>query len=45
MRNSSFKLLIVDDEPNLRSGLAKGLTNEVDAIAIAQDADEALSLF
>lgn len=45
MRNSSFKLLIVDDEPNIRSGLAKGLTNEVDAIATAGDADEALALF
>jgi DNA-binding NtrC family response regulator len=45
MNNSSFKILIVDDEPNIRSGLAKGLTSEADTIATAGDADEALSLF
>ena len=45
MNNSSFKILIVDDEPNIRAGLAKGLTSEADTIATAGDADEALSLF
>lgn len=45
MNNSSFKILIVDDEPNIRSGLAKGLAREADTVATAGDADEALSLF
>ena len=38
MTNSSFKILIVDDEPNIRSGLAKGLTSEADTIDTAGDA-------
>ncbi|HRA87212.1 MAG TPA: sigma-54 dependent transcriptional regulator [Planctomycetaceae bacterium] len=45
MNNSSFSVLIVDDEPNIRSGLAKGLINEADSIDTAKDADEALSAF
>ena len=45
MNNSSFKILIVDDEPNIRAGLAKGLASEADVIATAGDADEALALF
>lgn len=45
MNNFTFRILIVDDEPNIRSGLAKGLTNEATAIATAEDADEALNLF
>lgn len=45
MNNSGFKILIVDDEPNIRAGLAKGLASEADAIATTGDADEALALF
>ncbi len=45
MNNFNFRILIVDDEPNIRSGLAKGLMNEATAIAIAEDADQALKLF
>ncbi|TWU46916.1 sigma-54-dependent transcriptional regulator [Rubripirellula reticaptiva] len=40
-----FRLLVVDDEPNIRSGLAKGLTRVVDVIETAADADEALDKF
>ncbi len=36
MNNFNFRILIVDDEPNIRSGLAKGLTNDATAIAIAE---------
>jgi DNA-binding NtrC family response regulator len=45
MTNSSFSVLIVDDEPNIRSGLAKGLINEADSIDTAKDSDEALLTF
>lgn len=45
MNNFNFRILIVDDEPNIRSGLAKGLTNEATAIATADNADQALKLF
>ncbi|MCA9053439.1 MAG: response regulator, partial [Planctomycetaceae bacterium] len=40
-----FAILIVDDEPNIRSGLAQGLAKEVDHVETAQDADEALAKF
>lgn len=39
------RLLIVDDEPNICSGLAKGLTKEAEVIDTASDAKEALSRF
>lgn len=45
MTSSSFSVLIVDDEPNIRSGLAKGLISEADTIETAKDADEALLAF
>jgi len=32
MNRSEFSVLIVDDEPNIRSGLQKGLVNEADRI-------------
>ena len=38
-----FGVLIVDDEPNIRSGLAKGLSGEATLLATAANADEALS--
>ncbi len=40
-----FRLLIVDDEPNIRSGLAKGLAKLVDQVETAGDIDEALQKF
>ena len=40
-----FGVLIVDDEPNIRTGLAKGLAAEADTIDTAADADEALAKF
>ncbi len=40
-----FRILIVDDEPNIRSGLVKGLVGEADEVAAAQDGTEALTLF
>lgn len=40
-----FGVLIVDDEPNIRSGLAKGLASESDHIDTAANAEEALELF
>ncbi len=39
MTNSSFDVLIVDDDPNIRSGLAKGLISEADSIDTANDSD------
>ena len=38
------RILIVDDEPHIRSGLKKGLANEADEIAIAGDVNQALDL-
>ncbi len=40
-----FNILIVDDEPNIRSGLAKGLAKEADRIETAGDVNEALDRF
>jgi two-component system NtrC family response regulator len=40
-----FHLLIVDDEPNIRSGLAKGLAKVVDKIETAGSVNEALDKF
>lgn len=40
-----FNILIVDDEPNIRSGLSKGLQREADKIATAGDAAEAIDRF
>ena len=40
-----FSVLIVDDEPNIRSGLAQGLAKVVDYVETAADADEALDKF
>ena len=40
-----FAVLIVDDEPNIRSGLAKGLAAEADTIETAANANEALAKF
>jgi CheY-like chemotaxis protein len=39
-----FRILIVDDEPNIRSGLMKGLVGEADEVVAAQDGTEALTL-
>ncbi|MGV3485783.1 MAG: sigma-54-dependent transcriptional regulator [Planctomycetaceae bacterium] len=43
--NFNFGVLIVDDEPNIRNGLAKGLAGEADFISTAADADDAMSQF
>lgn len=40
-----FSVLIVDDEPNIRSGLAKGLANEVDFVDTASSVHEAIEKF
>ncbi|MCO8121396.1 sigma-54 dependent transcriptional regulator [Stieleria sp. TO1_6] len=40
-----FGVLVVDDEPNIRSGLAKGLAADADHLSTAGTADEALALF
>ncbi len=45
MSTEKFSVLIVDDEPNIRSGLAKGLASEVEFIQTSATPDEALSLF
>lgn len=45
MSARNFRILIVDDEPNIRSGLAKGLAGEADEVAVAKDGVEALALF
>ncbi|MCA9070982.1 MAG: response regulator, partial [Planctomycetaceae bacterium] len=38
-------ILIVDDEPNIRAGLAKGLERIVDRVATAGNVNEALDTF
>jgi len=45
MNEQSFQILIVDDEPNIRSGLAMGLAGAGFDIATASDASEARALF
>jgi len=45
MTSEDFGVLIVDDEPNIRSGLAKGLADEANLLTTAGDADEALAKF
>ncbi len=45
MNFEPFGVLIVDDEPNIRSGLAKGLAGDAEHIETAANADEALAKF
>ncbi|MDV6030108.1 MAG: response regulator [Phycisphaera sp. RhM] len=42
---AEFNILIVDDEPNIRSGLARGLASVVDTIETAGSVNEALDKF
>lgn len=43
--DEEFHVLIVDDEPNIRSGLAKGLEKEATHVVTAGTVNEALDLF
>lgn len=45
MSNRNFRILIVDDEPNIRTGLAKALAQEADEVDTANGDQEALALF
>jgi DNA-binding NtrC family response regulator len=45
MSDPPFRILVVDDEPNIRSGLALALEEESYEVATAQDASEAWALF
>ncbi len=45
MNEIPFRILIVDDEPNICSGLAMGLAGDRFVIATASDASEACALF
>jgi two-component system NtrC family response regulator len=45
MSDRNFRILIVDDEPNIRSGLTKALAGEADEVGVAKDGTEALALF
>lgn len=45
MNLPDFRILIVDDEPNIRSGLALALEEEAYEVATAQDASEAWDRF
>ena len=45
MSTETFPILIVDDEPNIRTGLARALECEPYAISTAKDAEEAIELF
>lgn len=44
-KGEPFAVLIVDNDPNVRSGLAKGLVNEASFIDTASNAEEALQKF
>jgi two-component system NtrC family response regulator len=43
MSERYFRILIVDDEPNIRAGLAKALAEEADEVATAKDGSMALA--
>ena len=43
--DAPFRILVVDDEPNIRSGLALALEEESYEVATAQDGSEAWDLF
>lgn len=45
MSDKNFRILIVDDELHIRSGLAKALAGEADEVVTAKDGTEALALF
>jgi len=45
MNENGIKILIVDDEPNIRAGLSKGLMDEASTVDTAKDGDEAIRLF
>ncbi len=45
MTARAFRILIVDDEPNIRAGLARGLAQATYEVSTAADADEAWPLF
>jgi two-component system NtrC family response regulator len=45
MSERHFQILIVDDEPNIRTGLARALKAEADEVEVAADGAEALALF
>jgi two-component system NtrC family response regulator len=45
MNDRNFRILIVDDEPNIRSGLSKALAGEAEEVTVAKDAATALALF
>jgi two-component system NtrC family response regulator len=45
MSDPSFRILVVDDEPNIRSGLRLALEEESYEVSTARDASEAWSLF
>jgi two-component system NtrC family response regulator len=44
MSEQTFRILIVDDEPNIRAGLARALSADGHEVRTAADADEALDL-
>lgn len=45
MSEAAFNILIIDDEPNIRAGLAKGLAGEADTVDTARDGADGLAKF
>ena len=45
MNENGIHILIVDDEPNIRAGLSKGLMDEASSVDTAKDGDEAIRMF
>jgi two-component system NtrC family response regulator len=45
MTEDSIRVLIIDDEPNIRTGLAKGLSRVASHVDTAEDAVEGLAAF
>ncbi len=45
MADNGLRLLIIDDEPNIRTGLSKGLQGEAELIEEAADGEEGLAKF
>lgn len=45
MNDVAFNILVIDDEPNIRAGLAKGLAAEANSVDTARDGVEGLAKF
>ena len=45
MATSGIRVLVIDDEPNIRTGLSKGLAGEAEIVDTAKDGEDGLRRF